>query len=132
MTNVRQGDYGGHLYTAPRAGPLGSKTNVMATMINPAVQHSYAYPREKTSLLQRFAAWTRGQQENRFLWLALALGGHGCVLTPLTILLVVALTGMNLVLFMTGAGCDGYGAGGKPGGFAYKDHHPRTFCECAD
>ena len=69
-------------------------------MINPAVQHSYVYPREETSVLKRFAAWTEGQQENRLLWLALALGGHGCVLTPLTILLIVALTGMNLALFM--------------------------------
>jgi hypothetical protein len=72
----------------------------MATTINPAVQPSYAYPQEKASILKRFTAWTAAQQENRLLWLALALGEHGCVLTPLTILLVVALTGLNLFLFM--------------------------------
>lgn len=38
------------------------------------------------------------------MWLALALGGHGCVLTPLTILLVVAFTGLNLALFLTALG----------------------------
>lgn len=38
------------------------------------------------------------------MWLALALGGHGCVLTPLTILLVVSLTGLNLALFLTALG----------------------------
>ena len=49
-------------------------------------------------------AWADTQEDRRFMWLALALGGHGCVLTPLTILLVVAFTGLNLALFMTALG----------------------------
>jgi hypothetical protein len=74
----------------------------MSTIAHPAaVSATYARTTTKrTSLFSRFIALCEGQQENRLLWLALALGGHGCVLTPLTILLIVAFTGMNLVLFM--------------------------------
>lgn len=65
------------------------------------VQSSYVIPAKGNSLFSRFIQWSDAQQESRLFWLALALGGFGCVLTPLTILLIVALTGMNLVLFMT-------------------------------
>lgn len=71
----------------------------MATTIHPSVQQ--AYTAQKPSVISRFLTWCEEQQENRLLWLSVALGGHGCVLTPLTILLIVALTGMNLALFMT-------------------------------
>jgi hypothetical protein len=74
----------------------------MSTTIHPSVQPVYV--KEHTSLFARFITWADGQEERRFMWLALALGGHGCVLTPLTILLVVALTGLNLALFLTALG----------------------------
>ncbi|PWT97045.1 MAG: hypothetical protein C5B52_14585 [Bacteroidetes bacterium] len=48
----------------------------------------------------KFAAWTKSQQKNRLLWLALGLAGHGCVATPITIMFVI-LAGNNLTLFMT-------------------------------
>ncbi|AXY78075.1 hypothetical protein D3H65_30585 [Paraflavitalea soli] len=74
----------------------------MSTTIHPStVQSSYTIPAKGNSVFTRFIHWADAQQENRLLWLALALGGFGCALTPLTILLIVALTGMNLFLFMT-------------------------------
>ena len=72
----------------------------MSTTYHPSVQQAYTHPQKRISLFSRFLNWCAGQEQNRLMWLAFALGGHGCVLTPLTILLIVALTGMNLVLFM--------------------------------
>lgn len=75
----------------------------MSTIIHPSSTTYVPFipAQKKQTLSSRFMAWCDGQQENRLFWLALALGGHGCVLTPLSILLIVALTGMNLVLIMT-------------------------------
>lgn len=73
----------------------------MSTTMHPStVQSSFSIPAKGNSLFTRFIHWSDAQQESRLLWLALALGGFGCVLTPLTILLIVAFTGMNLFLFM--------------------------------
>jgi hypothetical protein len=73
----------------------------MSTIVHPSVPQTYSSAQQNTTVLNRFFTWAKGQEERRFMWLALAIGGHGCVLTPLTILLIVALTGMNLALFMT-------------------------------
>lgn len=43
--------------------------------------------------------WCEGQQPNRLLWLGVALAGHGCILTPITVLAVL-LAGANFFLFM--------------------------------
>lgn len=73
----------------------------MSTTMHPStVQSSFSIPAKGNSLFTRFINWADAQQESRLLWLALALGGFGCVLTPLSILLIVAFTGMNLFLFM--------------------------------
>jgi len=52
-----------------------------------------------TSLLSRFATWCADQQENSLLWLGIALTGHGCILTPITIM-VVLMSGAHLFFFM--------------------------------
>lgn len=75
-----------------------TKFKNMLSTLNQTIQPSLVYP-AKTSLVNRFAAWTSGQQHNRLMWLGLSIAGHGCVLTPLTVALV-AFTGMNLALFM--------------------------------
>lgn len=67
-------------------------------------QHSTYFPLADTlepakkSLLSRFLSWSKGQEENRFGWLAVILALHGCVLTPLT-LFAVFMGGNNMVLF---------------------------------
>ena len=71
----------------------------MLSTLTQIIQPSLAYP-AKISLVSRFTAWASGQENNRFMWLGLSIAGHGCFLTPLTVALV-ALTGMNLVLFMS-------------------------------
>lgn len=52
------------------------------------------------SLTSRLFAWADGQERNRFGWVAFILALHGCVITPVVIL-IVALAGMNMALFMT-------------------------------
>jgi len=52
---------------------------------------------EHPSLLSRFIAWTDTQDEDRLLWMGIALMGHGCVLTPITVM-VVLMTGAQFFL----------------------------------
>ena len=43
--------------------------------------------------------WSEGQQSNRLLWVGLALAGHGCIITPITVMAVL-LAGTNMFLFI--------------------------------
>jgi hypothetical protein len=49
--------------------------------------------------ISNFLTWSKNQEENRILWVCISLAGHGCVLTPLTVL-AVAFAGMSMTLFM--------------------------------
>jgi hypothetical protein len=40
--------------------------------------------------------WCENEQENRLLWVALALAGHACFITPLTVSIVM-LTGNSML-----------------------------------
>ena len=51
----------------------------------------------KTTVFTQFINWCESQEKNRFLWLAAALVGHGCALTPITLFAVI-LSG-NLLAF---------------------------------
>ena len=44
---------------------------------------------KKTGIFTRFINWCNGQSNNRIAWLAIALAGHGCVLTPITIFFIM-------------------------------------------
>ena len=71
-------------------------------MSNIAFKHTIAATHaERTHSLSfsKFINWCSDQQENRLSWLAIAIAGHGCVLTPLTVFAVVN-SGNNLILFM--------------------------------
>ena len=52
-----------------------------------------------TSIFTGFINWCKGQQENRLIWLGVAVAAHGCVITPLTVF-AVTMAGNSLVLFM--------------------------------
>ena len=43
--------------------------------------------------------WCKGQEKNRLMWLGIILTGHGCLLTPITVM-VVLLGGTNIYLFI--------------------------------
>jgi hypothetical protein len=67
-------------------------------------QHSYTLTHsrseEKLSLAKRFFAWCNNQDKNRLPWLAVILTGHGCIITPLTVM-VIMITGNNPILWIT-------------------------------
>ncbi len=69
--------------------------------MNQAIPHAKAgklVHSAQKSLWSKFIQWASGQEENRFLWLALGIVGHGCVFTIIT-MLVVVFTG-NHFIFM--------------------------------
>lgn len=70
-----------------------------ATTLNQTISTSYTDTVPSTSLLKRFFTWCKEQEENRFLWIGIALAGHGCILTPLTVMAVL-LAGTNMFLFI--------------------------------
>jgi hypothetical protein len=72
----------------------------MATTINQTFSTTHIGT-SSPSLFSRFLNWCENQQDQRLLWVGLALAGHGCILTPLTIMAVL-LAGTNLFLFMLG------------------------------
>ena len=71
----------------------------MATSIHQTIHQTYTSQKSETSIYKKFIKWCEGQQPNRLLWLGIALAGHGCILTPLTIMAVL-LAGSNLFLFV--------------------------------
>jgi hypothetical protein len=68
------------------------------TTLNHSIGSTYTQT-AGTSIFTRFINWCKGQQENRLIWLGVAVAGHGCVITPLTVF-AVAMAGNSLVLFM--------------------------------
>lgn len=70
----------------------------MANTLNPTAAVAQLKT-AKSSLISRFLKWSENQQEDRLLWVGIALAGHGCALTPLTIYFIV-LAGLSLPLFM--------------------------------
>ena len=67
------------------------------------ISQTRSYAPAAPSLFQRFIQWTEGQQENRFVWLGIALTAHASFLTPFTVMAVMLL-GNNLALFMAALG----------------------------
>ena len=43
----------------------------------------------RKSVWSTFMTWCHSQEKNRFLWLSIALAGHGCILAPLTLMAVM-------------------------------------------
>jgi hypothetical protein len=69
------------------------------TTFNQAVTANYNKKISGTPLFTKFMDWCENQQESRFLWLGIALAGHGCILTPITVMAVL-FAGANLALFI--------------------------------
>jgi len=76
------------------------KLNEMATTtFHSSIATNYSEKNQTTSAFARFINWCRDQQENRLLWIGIALVAHGCILTPITVF-AVALAGNSLALLM--------------------------------
>ena len=54
---------------------------------------------KQPSLVGKFMSWCQDQQEDRLLWLGIALAGHGCVMAGLSFpLFMIALLAMTMAL----------------------------------
>jgi hypothetical protein len=71
----------------------------MLTIFNQQIAGTYNDV-AKVSLIHKFTAWTEAQENNRLLWLGIAIAGHGCVLAPIS-LFIIMFTGFQFGLFMT-------------------------------
>jgi hypothetical protein len=69
------------------------------TTYHSSIATNYTQKVSGTSVFTKFLNWCKEQQENRLLWLGLALVGHGCILTPITVF-AIALSGNSLSLLM--------------------------------
>jgi hypothetical protein len=69
------------------------------SILNQSISSVYQERSLAPSLLTRFINWCKSQEESRLLWLGIILAAHGCILTPLTVI-VVMFTGNNLYLFV--------------------------------
>ena len=69
------------------------------TTLNQTLTSQYRESVARPTFLSHFFTWCNKQQENRLLWLGIVLTGHGCILTPLTVMAVL-LAGTNLFLFV--------------------------------
>jgi hypothetical protein len=56
------------------------------------LQKTAAVPKFSVSLLKKFMNWADTQNANRIGWMGIALGVHGCFITPLTAMIVMATT----------------------------------------
>ena len=73
----------------------------MNTIINPTINTTYSSVSNNISTWTKFMNYCKGQEHNRLMWVGIALAAHGCILTPMTIMITL-FTGANFALFMTG------------------------------
>jgi len=59
---------------------------------------SFEAVNKKQSIVSRFITWCESQEKNRFGWLGLILAIHGCVITPITLFIIV-MAGNNIALW---------------------------------
>lgn len=71
----------------------------METSFNHTASTTYIEKSASTSIFSRFFKWCAGQEPNKFMWVGIALAAHGCILTPITVM-VVLMSGANMLLFM--------------------------------
>ena len=61
----------------------------METTVHHIVTPSYTETSYRVSYWKRFINWSKQQEGNRLLWLALAIIGHGCIITIMTMLAII-------------------------------------------
>ena len=66
------------------------------------LQHAYSavhyHAEAKKTLVHRFFSWCQAQEKSRLAWLAIMVTGHGCIITPLTLLFIM-LSGNNVIFW---------------------------------
>lgn len=78
-----------HFTESFTGGDLCYKKSTIMThnSFSPALHHAYVKPAAHQNIVQRFINWCNAQQQHRLLWMGVILALHGCVLTPVAMLL---------------------------------------------
>ena len=53
---------------------------------------------KRTSLVRQFITWCESQEKYRFGWLAVIVAAHGCIISPITVLLIT-FAGNNMLFW---------------------------------
>jgi hypothetical protein len=80
-----------------RDASLPFKIIEMEILYQPYISANFIHESKKT-IPRQFLDWCKGQERNRLLWLSLIVAGHGCIITPITLLILV-FTGNSMFLW---------------------------------
>src|SRR5688572_27502424 len=72
---------------------------IMHTTLEQSINPTFTETSTSITLWSKFMNFCKSQEQNRLLWLGIALAGHGCIITPLTVMAVL-LAGTNFFLFI--------------------------------
>lgn len=70
----------------------------MQTRLYPTLESQIEKTTPLANSWKKFIAWCDSQEEYRFGWLAAIVAGHGCIITPI-VLLVIILSGNSFILW---------------------------------
>lgn len=59
---------------------------------------SFEVVNKNQSIVSKFITWCQAQEKSRFGWVGLILAVHGCVITPITLFIIV-MAGNNIALW---------------------------------
>jgi len=71
----------------------------MQTTLHQTINTTYGEVVKHDNLWTRFITFCKDQEENRLTWLGIILAVHGCMLTPITVMLTL-FAGPNFFMFM--------------------------------
>ena len=71
----------------------------MHTTLEQSINPTFTQTSTSNTLWSKFMNFCKGQEQNRLLWLGIALAGHGCIITPLTVMAEL-LEDTNFFLFI--------------------------------
>jgi hypothetical protein len=71
----------------------------MQTAIQQTFSNTHAGSLPQASIFTRFINWCTSQDRNRYGWLGIALGSHGCLFTPLTMFAIIT-SGNHIYFWM--------------------------------
>ena len=75
------------------------KYKMSTTTFSPSVTTSYSKRFSISTAFAGFTNWCKAQDFYRLFWLGIILGVHGCVLSPLTIAIIMY-TGINMFMLL--------------------------------
>jgi hypothetical protein len=73
----------------------------MQTITNQTISTTYSEVSNNTNIWTKFMTYCKEQENNRLMWVGIVLAAHGCILTPITVM-ITYFAGQNFTLFMTG------------------------------